>query len=339
MKNPLDIFDQSSGINNKWINIISELEDLEGNKKEIKIELMKDGMPRALVFFDVDETLAHLDFIYSKAIQKIFSKQDPEELEKIYFEGFKLGNSFREFDRMRGIYLDGRAEWKDPEFYYRNRFLPNAQEIDESGNFAHNQAAKMLQEYGEAASLICDEFYKNGKDKFEKSKIQSIFLLVKMYSSLGMPMVIVTANAKVFADRFTKYLDFTDYFLDIATDEDIVGGGKEMAIPNLIKKLERKGIKIPKSRLIFVGDSLRGDIGICLVAQEKDSNIKGQGVLVLKDKKSLIEIKKQINEDEKIKKIIDSMEVYGFVTENVPLNEHGNPILLLTSNRKFLEKL
>ena len=339
MKNPLDIFDKSSGTNNKWIKITSSLEGLGGNKKEIGIEIMGNGLPRALVFFDIDDTLAHLDFIHNKAIQKIFPNQEPEELVETYHKGFKLGNSYREFDRMRGIYLDGHLDWKDPEFYYKNRFIPNAQEIDEAGNFVHDKIGKMLKEYGEAAVLACDEFFQKEIDKFESSKIQSIFILIKMYSNLGIPMVGMTANGKVFVDKLAKYLNLADVFLDIATDEVITGGGKEVAISYLIKNLELKGMKVPKDNLIFIGDSMKGDIGVCLLAQEKDFEIKGQGVLVLKDKKALIEIKKQINEDIEIKRIVDSMAVCGFVIGDVPLDGQGKPTLLPVFYDKFLEKL
>ena len=65
-----------------------------------------------MAFFDIDKTLAELKNIHGKAIKtlfKIFFDKDFEGIEEVYFRGFRLGNSFREFDRMRGIYLDGRA--------------------------------------------------------------------------------------------------------------------------------------------------------------------------------------------------------------------------------------
>jgi phosphoglycolate phosphatase-like HAD superfamily hydrolase len=80
-----------------------------------------------------------------------------------------------------------------------------------------------------------------------------------------------TANAKVFVDKLAKYLKLSDIFLDIATDETMAGGGKELAIHHLISKLESKGITIPINHFIFVGDSIRGDIGTSLTAREKKS--------------------------------------------------------------------
>src|SRR3989338_148398 len=153
---PFEDFYQSSEFEKKWVFIKSELEGLDGDKKEIKIELMADGKPRAIAFFDIDGTLAHLSTIHGKAISKLFPEQDPLELEETYYKGFKLGNSFREFDRMRGIYIDGNFKWKDPEFYLKNRFLPNPKEIDEPGHLAHDIASDILKEYGEIAAQISE---------------------------------------------------------------------------------------------------------------------------------------------------------------------------------------
>ncbi|MFA6273995.1 MAG: HAD family hydrolase [Candidatus Paceibacterota bacterium] len=332
-------FDHASGDNKKWISVQSELEDLVGEKKEIKLELMDDGKPRAMVFFDIDGTLAHLSIIHSKAIQELFPEEDPKELEETYFKGFKLGNSFREFDRMKGIYVDGKKEWKDPEFYFKNRFIPNQKEIDEPEHLAHNIADAILKEYGVIASRIADEIYKKTPEEFAKSNIQPIFILAKIYSQLGIPMVGFTANAKIFVDKLAKYLKLSDIFLDIATDETMAGGGKEIAIQYLIKKLESKGIHIPKDRLIFVGDSLRGDIGISIIAKNKNKEIYGKGILVLENKEALIQIKKEISQNMELKKLVDSIDIYGFVVKDVPIGPDGEPMVISSFQEKFLEKL
>ena len=330
---------EESGEDHKWIRVPSELESVDGTKKEIKIELMGDGFPRSMAFFDIDGTLAHLTAIHGKAIAELFPDEDPKELEETYYKGFKLGNSFREFDRMRGIYIDKKIEWKDPEFYLKNRFLPNEKEIDEPGHLSHNIAAGILKEYGEIAGKAAEEFYQKDPGEFEKSNIQPIFILAKMYAKLGIPMVGFTANAKSFVEKLAKYLKLSEIFLDIATDETMAGGGKELAIHHLIDKLEKKGIPVPKNRLIFVGDSLRGDIGISLLAKNKDKELHGQGILVLKDKEALIQIKRQISSDKDLKKITDSMDIHGFVVENVPLDKDGGPMVLSALRDKFLEKL
>jgi phosphoglycolate phosphatase-like HAD superfamily hydrolase len=300
---------------------------------------MGDGKPRAVAFFDIDGTLAHLSVIHGKAIAKLFPDQEPVELEETYYKGFKLRNSFREFDRMRGIYIDGHIKWKDPEVYLKDRFVPHAEEIDEPGHSAHSIAAAILEEYGKVAALMCDELYQKDPEEFEKSNIVPIFKLAQMYARLGIPMVGFTANAKVFVEKLAKYLKLSDIFLDIATDETMVGGGKEIAIHHLISKLESKGIPMPEGRMIFVGDSLRGDIGTSLTARDKNAGIFGQGILVLKDKQALLEIEKQINADPKLRNIADNIDVHGFVVDDVPLDEKGNPIMLSRFRDKFLKKL
>ena len=323
----------------KWVSVFSELQGLDGNKKEIKIRVMEDNKPQSVAFFDIDGTLAHLDIIHGKAIAKLFPEADPKELEETYYKGFKLGNSFREFDRMRGIYIDGRADWKDPDVYLKNRFIPHANEIDEAGNKDHEIAAKILKLYGETASIIADEIYQKNPEKFKETNIGPIFRLAEIYSRLGIPMFGFTANAKILVEKLAKYLKLSDFFIDIATDETMAGGGKEIAIHKMLEELGEKGIKVPKDRLIFVGDSIRGDIGSSLLAREIDKEIKGQGILVLKDKEALLDIKKQINEDSKLKTLVDSINIHGFLVDEVPLDERGEPMLLSRFREKFLEKL
>lgn len=338
MKNPFEFLNNTS-IEKKWLDVQSELEDIDGNKKDIKIELMEDNKPRAMAFFDIDGTLAHLYFLHDEAIQKIFPNQEPTKLKETYHKGFKLGNSFREFDRMRGIYIDGHSEWEDPEIYLKNRFISNAKEIDEPGNEAHEIAAEILKYYGEAAANIADEVYKKNPEKFERANIEPIFHLAKLYQRLGIPMVGFTANAKVFVEKLAKYLKLSDIFIDIATDETMAGGGKERAIHYLINEMKEKGLVIPKDRLIFVGDSIRGDIGSSIIARGKDNEISGQGILVLKDKDALIEIKKQISEDPHLKSLVDSIDIHGLVVDDVPLDEQGKPMMLSIYRDKFFEKL
>ena len=340
MSDPLEKLSMGSGIEqNKWITVQSELEGINGNKKEIKIELMEGKKPRAMAFFDIDGTLAHLDIIHGKAIAKLFPNEDLKELEATYYKGFKLGNSFREFDRMIGIYQYGHTEWKDPEVYIKERLTPNKDGIDVPGNEAHDKAAEMLKKYGEAAGETADEIYKNNPEEFAKADIEPIFKLANMYSMLGIPMVGFTANAKVFVEKLAKYLKLSEIFLDIATDETMTGGGKEVAIHYLIKKIEEKGILVPKGNLIFVGDSIRGDIGTCILASKADKEIHGQGILVIKDKTDLINIKKQINENPELNNLVNAMEINAFMTDNA-IDEKGQVASFAQYNRgNFFERL
>ena len=85
-----------SPLEKKCIIVPSSFTDIKGNHRDVKIELMEDGRPRAMAFFDIDGTLAHLNMVHGEAIRKLFSDQEPKELEETYYKGFKLGNSFRE---------------------------------------------------------------------------------------------------------------------------------------------------------------------------------------------------------------------------------------------------
>ncbi|MFA6520547.1 MAG: HAD family hydrolase [Candidatus Paceibacterota bacterium] len=318
----------------KWISVTSEFQSLNGAYPEIKISLDAKGEPGAFAFFDIDGTLAHLSSIHGRAIAKLFPEQEPKELEATYYRGFKLGNSFREFDRMRGIYTDGHTEWKDPEVYLKDRFIPHAKEIDEPGNLAHEIAAGILKAYGEIAAQICDEIFEKNPEEFKKSNIAPIFKLAQMYGRLGIPMVGFTANAKVLVEKLAKYLGLSDIFIDIATDETMAGGGKEIAIKHLMGVIESKGIRVPKDKLIFVGDSLRGDIGT-----GRGLGFKNKGILVLKDKDELIAIEEQINSDPELRKLADTINIEGLTVEDVPLDDKGNPILLSRFRKQFLKKL
>ncbi len=323
----------------KWITVSSNLLNLKDEHSNIKIEIMSDNKPRAMAFFDIDGTLAHLNVIHGDAIEQLFQGEEPEELRETYYRGFKLGNSFREFDRMKGIYVDRILEWKDPEFYLKHRFLTHQQEIDEAGNSIHKTAEEYLNKYGELVARKADEIYETSPEEFENANIQPIIHLAKVYSRLGIPIVGFTANAKVLVEKLAKYLKLSDLFIDIATDETMVGGGKEIAIHYLINKVQEKGITIPKDRLVFVGDSIRGDIGSSILAKEKDKEIHGQGILVLKDKNDLIEIKKQIDENPEINKLVRTIDVHALVLSDVPKDKNGEPILLARSSEKFWEKL
>jgi phosphoglycolate phosphatase-like HAD superfamily hydrolase len=209
-----DSFDNLSNEDNKWVTFKSELKGLTGKQSDIKIALMNGEVPRALAFFDIDGTLAHLDKVHGRAIIKLFPEEDPKDLEVTYFKGFKLGNSFREFDRMKGIYIDGHQEWKDVEVYFKKRFLPHQRDIDEPGGKAHRIAAVMLREYGEVASLVVEDLYAKEPREFETLSIQPIFLLARMYARMGIPMVGFTANARILVEKLVKYLKLADIFLD-----------------------------------------------------------------------------------------------------------------------------
>jgi len=327
--------------NNNFVKILSNLPAIDGSFKEVSITITEDGTPRAVAFFDIDKTLAELKDIHGNAIKTLFKEFFDKEfdgIEDVYFKGFRLGNSFREFDRMNGIYNLGFKEWVDPEVYVKERLNHKKKDIDSEGNETHDIAKMYLQKYAVIASKIANDMYERNRGEFELSKIKPVFALAKFYKSIGIPMFGMTANGKEFVHTISKYLGLSDLFIDIATDEDMVGGGKEIIIPKLIKKLEDNGIKVSKGKLVIVGDSLSGDIGsgYRYKVGEEESFIKG--ILVLKDMEELEAIKNQIQNNSELKKIIKNTDTEAFIMENVKIDTFGNPLLFSNQN-SFLIKL
>lgn len=337
--NPISGLERPFVAGNKWITLPSELKDLSEKNTEIKIEIMGDGMPRAVAFFDIDKTLAHLDFLYKEAINNIFPGNDADEIIETFIKGFKLGNSFREFDRMHNIYIEGKTEWKDPEVYIKERLNPEREHIDSVGNNIHDRAAFYLKAYGEEAAKIADRIYSTDPEFFTGARIGPLFTLLEIYKFEGTLMFGFTANAASFVKRLAIYLKLTDYFLDIATDETMEGGGKEIAIGKMLEIAKNKGIMIPKEQLIFVGDSIRGDIGSGVHFCKDHPGFKGYGILVVEDIPALIEMRHLVNTDEYINSIIRAIPIYAFVVKDVPKNKEGKPSLLSVDMDKFFFRL
>lgn len=326
---------QEQGTEGKRVFIRSEIESLDGTKKEMPIKLEKDGKPKALAFFDIDATLAELRFIYDQAIQESFPEVDPEELTETFRSGGGLGNSFREFDRVRCIYKEGQEKWRDPEIYVKERLKKYQKEIDSAGNPIHEEVDLYRKRFAETAAKLADKFFKESPSKFEQAKIKPMFRLAELYHRLGIPMVLMTANENVFARKIAKYLGLSDYFLDIATDENMEGGGKEKAMEHLMNRLQEKGIKIPEDRIIIIGDSLRADVGSGM--QFKTHGHKG--VLVLKDEKTLAELNKQITASSDLQKIVSNINTDALLIDKVPLDSRGKPVLSKRYRNQFLKKL
>jgi len=332
---------ESNVVKNTFIKVKSELESKDGTFKEFTITIKDDGFPMAVAFFDIDKTLAELKNIHGMAIKSLFKEFFDKEfdgIEDVYFKGFRLGNSFREFDRMNGIYNLGFREWIDPDVYIKERLNKKRKEIDSEGNETHRIAQIYLDRYVEIASKIADDIYKNNPDEFETSKIKPVFELANFYKKLGVPMFGMTANGRKFVQTLAKYLGLSDLFIDIATDEDMIGGGKEVIIPKLINKLESLGVKVSKEKLVIVGDSLFGDIGSGYRYEENGSEIFIKGILVVKDNNELEQIRKQITSNHELEQIIKNTDSEAFVVDNVKINSNGLP-LLFKDEKDFLIKL
>lgn len=325
--------------NRSNIKLVSNLKSIDNLKSEINIATVNNNIPIAVAFFDIDKTLAHLDILYTDAIHKIFPEEEKNELIKIFLAGFKLGNSFREFDRMCSIYLDGKKDWIDPEIYIKERLNILRESIDNMGNEIHSRAASYLEKYGNEASLIAEDLYNKDPGIFQNARIGPLYVLMEIYKMNGVMMFGFTANSKIFVDKISTYLGLSEYFIDIATDETMEGGGKEIAITKLLEVVKSKNLEVPKKQLIFIGDSIRGDIGSGMLFCERNPDYGGYGIVVLQDEKSLIDIKHMINNDTYIHKIISKLPTYGFVVNNVPMNINGKPSLLERDMPKFLFRL
>lgn len=323
---------------NNFITLISNLKSINTSENKIEIAVVNGDMPLAIAFFDIDKTLAHLDILYKEAIHKLFPNENKDNLINTFLAGFKLGNSFREFDRMCGIYIDGKKEWVNPETYISERLNVYREEIDGFGTEIHERASIYLNRYGKEASVVADELYQTNPDIFQKAKIGPLYVLMEIYKMNGIMMFGFTANAKVFVDKISMYLGLSDYFIDIATDETMEGGGKEVAIGKLLEIVKSKNLEIPREQLIFIGDSIRGDVGSGALFCENNPGYSGYGIVVLSDEKSLIEVKHMVNNDQNINDIISKLPTYGFVVDNVP-HINGKPSLLARDIPKFLFRL
>ncbi len=323
----------------KKIKLNSNLLNVNGISSELVIEVVGESTPIAIAFFDIDKTLAHLDILYKEAIHELFPNTDKDELISTFIAGFKLGNSFREFDRMHYIYTEGKVEWKDPEVYIKERLNIDRETIDKKGSEDHERASDYLSNYGEVASQIADKLFKEDPSIFSKAKIGPLYALLEVYKMNGVLMFGFTANAQAFVKKLAMYLGLSEYFLEIATDEMMEGGGKEIAIKKLLTIAEGKGLQIPKEQLIFVGDSIRGDVGSGAFFCKNNIGYSGYGILVLEDKHSLLEVRRLVNTDKYINEIINLIPTYGFVVEGVPKKLDGTPSLLARDMPNFLFRL
>lgn len=322
----------------RTIFIESNIDSIDGQKQPIKIELGPDGRPKAAAFFDIDGTLAHIKFVHYAAIKEMYPDVEPEELTGVFEAGWRLGNSFREQYRMHGIYREGKTAWKDPEVFYKEEFIPKQQQIDSEGFPEHALAAELLEQYNNVAVRVVDQAYADNPEQFEQLKIQPVFRLAQLYKRLGIPMGVMTANPAGLTKAFAKYLGFAETFIDLASDENMVGGGKERAIQYLVAQMEAKGIPVPKDRLILAGDSIRGDVGVGRkLPQEWAAKIKG--LVIIEDQSALEQMQQQISTDPDLIDLVSKIDTSGFVVDQVPVNSRGVPMLGGKHQGQFLKKL
>ena len=329
------------------ITVESELERPDGSRAEFNIELLPDGKPKALAFFDVDKTLVRLDPVYRESIHELFP-QDPDldhQLE-VYRSAFYFGSSWAEMTRMRGIYEEGKKQWEVPRVFERERFKSPEQliEINNAGSETHTIADKLLHRFDEIASRVIAEQYQHDPESFEAAKIQPIYHLAEVYKRLGVPMVCMSANPGKFIRSACKYMGLSDYFIDVASDWD-VEGDKEHKIKYLVERLESKGVPVPYSRMIVVGDSIRGDVGAGwrygqkLHKNQKEQPVSVKGILVVEDSAALANAEERVANDPELKDMVASTDVQAFDLSQVTYSPEGTPNIGGKHRAKFMSRL
>ncbi|HBA36852.1 TPA: hypothetical protein DCZ15_03180 [Candidatus Falkowbacteria bacterium] len=261
----------------KYRRIESDVPSFENEKKEIEITLEPDGKPKALAFFDIDSTLGNFKDIHGKAIQELYPNHDPEEVAQEFFKGQSLGTTYRVHDRLIKIFDDGLEEFKDVDRYMK-WFSEHVSEIDKEGG-AHEKASAYSFKHSQLAAGMAENLYQKDPSYFEKAKIVPVFKLVKLYKRMGIPMTVMTANDKPFAESICKCLNLSDSFITLAYQQDFEGGGKDRAMEVLLDKIKEKNVPIPE-KLIVVGDSLNGDIGPGAAFQNRHNDFEVAGVLI-----------------------------------------------------------
>lgn len=313
--------------------VTSLLEGPNGQRPELNIAISEqDGELRGTNFWDLDKTLLVAEPIHAKAVEQIFPEQAADDaareaLHEVYFDGFTLGNSFREWDRMWRIYGEGQEKYKDSTVY-EHEFMgsdnPNQKLIDEPGHPEkyHERANAILQRYGAVAFEIMKKEYEKDPEGFQKGfiKPEMVQLLIEK-TRLGQANVYMTANQRDFARGLVTFSGLYKYGLALATDEDMAGGGKEIAIQKLIQELDGMGLKVNKQRATAIGDSIKGDVG-----SGAKSGL-GSGVFVTEtsdDIKSILERAKQDSPDGRaIKSVLKDTNTEAIPTKEVTQSQHG----------------
>ncbi len=322
----------------KVLSVESSIESLDGQPRQIRVELGPDGLPKAAAFFDIDGTLADLRFVHFAAIREMYPNADPTELASMLEESWKIRNAYLEQRRMHGIYAEGRDDWRTLSGYSHFLTPEKQQEISSPGNSEHELATGLLQRFSETAARAADTVYREHPERFDQAKNRPVTRLAHLYSRLGIPMSVMTGNPAAMSHAFGKYLGLADQFIDIASIEDMKGMGKAGAIEHLVTRMEAQGIPVPKDRLILVGDSLGQDIGAARgLPEEWHARLKG--LLVMRDQAALTEAQQQISGDPELAELVSTVDVSGLMIDRVPLNEHGTPMLSSKYRNQFIERL
>ena len=316
----------------EWRTVTSQLEGLHGAPAELNVAISKeDGEVKHANFWDLDKTLLFAEPIHFAAVEQIYPEFAKDEesrkaLHEFYVAGFTLGNSYREWDRMRRICEEGQSQYKDPTVYERD-FMDDPETkklIDEPGRPEqyHEMANTILQRYGKIAYSIMEEKYNDDPEGFEKMFVKPEMIdLLKKKARLGQVNTYMTANQQDFAAGLVKFSGIADYGLLLAPDEKMTGGGKEVAIEWLIVELSKMGLKVNRKRATAIGDSIKGDVG---------SGAKtglGSGILVTETSEQIAAIRERAHKDtsdgRQIKAVLEGTDVEAIPSHEVTRGERG----------------
>ncbi len=323
------------------VSFTSNLEKADGSFESYYVKLDKDGKPPLVVFEDIDKTLLHLEPTYIEIRKMMWpdavALDGIEEVSRVHLAGFRLGTMWRELYRMHAIYNLGKIEWKDGELYEKEFLAPGmeGEHIDEPNDKFHEECDVYLNNFDEIAAETVEKQAKENPNFFEESKIKSMYKLNTLYKRSGVVIVGMTANPKRFANALCKYAGLGEFFIDCATDTD-VPGTKEYKMLWLINKLEEMGIQIPYDKILVIGDSPVGDAGsaerLAVLLKEKFPEFQASGIVIIQNEEEGIIAAEKLKDTTHIKKST-------FNTENVPLDESGNPNLVSKNRDEFYTEL
>jgi phosphoglycolate phosphatase-like HAD superfamily hydrolase len=311
----------------EWRTVTSQLEGLHAAPAELRVAISKeDGELKHTNFWDLDKTLLFAEPIHFAAVEQIYPEFAKDEesrkaLHEFYVAGFTLGNSYREWDRMRRICEEGQFQYKDPAVYERD-FMDDPETkklIDEPGRPEqyHEMANAILQRYGKIAYSIMEQKYNADPEGFKKMFVKPEMIdLLRKKTRLGQVNTYMTANQQDFAAGLVKFSGIADYGLLLAPDEKMTGGGKEVAIEWLIGELAKMGLKVNRKRSTAIGDSIKGDVG---------SGAKtglGSGVLVTETSEQIAAIRDRATKDtpdgRQIQAVLEGTDVEAIPNHEVP---------------------
>jgi phosphoglycolate phosphatase-like HAD superfamily hydrolase len=310
--------------------VASLLHGPQGEKVEIPVAIAEDGNLMMVNFWDIDKTLLWPKAVQFAAIPRMFPNAvDVDNLRTTFEAGWGLGTPYREFDRLIRIFQEGDLELKDVEIY-RKKYIANdllRKKIDEAGHPEgwHERAFSAVDQYSYMLRDTVLDLYAKNPDFFKSETFVNgpLMHLLQAKTRLGQTNVIMTSNPGIYASELVAVSGLYKFALALSPGEDMVGGGKEICIKKLIKTLEAMGLKVPKDRLVVIGDSERGDIGSGYKIMQSEKGWRFSGILVRKDMSEADLFKEAAISDDSLLDIVTGMDMTLIASDEVPEGRGG----------------